>query len=104
VSFIRSRSQSALARAPVRSLGGTSQHDMLNRPSLASNGSAPASAPALTIGSGELDSLVTVDRATGFVVSGDRARPIQATELWTFRRDDCTRADGWQVSAIQQAA
>ncbi len=183
VSFIRSRSQSALARAPVRSLGGTSQHDMLNRPSLASNGSAPASAPALTIGSGDLNSFerllgeiqtaygredidklaamttpeilaqfsqeladnvkqglrneisdvnllqgdlseawrenssdyatvamrfslvdVTVNRATGHVVSGDRTRPTQATELWTFRRDDRTRADGWQLSAIQQAA
>src|SRR4029434_157601 len=56
VSFIRSRSQPTLARAPVRSLGGTPHHDMLNRPSSASNGSAPASASGLTIGSGELDS------------------------------------------------
>jgi len=46
----------------------------------------------------------TVDRATGKVVSGDRTRPTEATELWTFRRDDRARADGWQLSAIQQAA
>jgi predicted lipid-binding transport protein (Tim44 family) len=46
----------------------------------------------------------TVDRATGRVTSGDRTRPVEATELWTFRRDDHARADGWQLSAIQQAA
>ncbi len=46
----------------------------------------------------------TVDAKTGRVVSGDRNRPTEATELWTFRRDDRTRADGWQLSAIQQAA
>jgi predicted lipid-binding transport protein (Tim44 family) len=46
----------------------------------------------------------TVDRATGRVVSGDRTRSTEATELWTFRRDDRARADGWQLSAIQQAA
>ncbi|HET6388232.1 MAG TPA: Tim44 domain-containing protein [Hyphomicrobium sp.] len=46
----------------------------------------------------------TVDRATGRVVSGDLTRPTEATELWTFRRDDRARADGWQLSAIQQAA
>ncbi len=46
----------------------------------------------------------TVDAKTGRVVSGDRTRPTEATELWTFRRDDRTRADGWQLSAIQQAA
>jgi predicted lipid-binding transport protein (Tim44 family) len=45
-----------------------------------------------------------VDRATGKVVSGERTRPTEATELWTFRRDDRARADGWQLSAIQQAA
>jgi predicted lipid-binding transport protein (Tim44 family) len=45
-----------------------------------------------------------VDRATGQVISGDRTRPTEATELWTFRRDDRTHADGWQLSAIQQAA
>jgi predicted lipid-binding transport protein (Tim44 family) len=46
----------------------------------------------------------TVDRASGRVVSGDRDRPTEATELWTFRRDDRTPGDGWQLSAIQQAA
>jgi predicted lipid-binding transport protein (Tim44 family) len=46
----------------------------------------------------------TVDRATGNVVSGDLSRPSEAIELWTFRRDDRARADGWQLSAIQQAA
>ena len=45
-----------------------------------------------------------VDRATGQVISGDRARPTEAAEFWTFRRDDRARADGWQLSAIQQAA
>lgn len=45
-----------------------------------------------------------VERATGRVVSGDRTRSTEATELWTFRRDDRARADGWQLSAIQQAA
>jgi predicted lipid-binding transport protein (Tim44 family) len=45
-----------------------------------------------------------VDRANGRVVSGDRTRPTEATELWTFRRDDRARTDGWQLSAIQQAA
>jgi predicted lipid-binding transport protein (Tim44 family) len=46
----------------------------------------------------------TVDRATGRIVSGDRTRATEATELWTFRRDDRAPADGWQLSAIQQAA
>jgi predicted lipid-binding transport protein (Tim44 family) len=46
----------------------------------------------------------TVDRATGNVVSGDPSRPTEATELWTFRRDDRAPTDGWQLSAIQQAA
>jgi predicted lipid-binding transport protein (Tim44 family) len=46
----------------------------------------------------------TVDRATGNVVSGDPSHPTEATELWTFRRDDRAPADGWQLSAIQQAA
>jgi predicted lipid-binding transport protein (Tim44 family) len=183
VSFIRSRSQPALARAPVRGAGGSPPRDMLSRQPLASNGSAPASAPALKIGQGDLDSFerllgeiqtaygredvdklaamttpemlsyfsqdladnakqglrnevadvkllqgdlseawreggtdyatvamrfslvdATVDRASGNVVSGDRARPTEAAELWTFRRDDRARADGWQLSAIQQAA
>ena len=46
----------------------------------------------------------TVERATGKVVLGDPVQSSEATELWTFRRDDRARADGWQLSAIQQAA
>ena len=38
--------------------------------------------------------------ATGRVVEGDPQRPIEATEIWTFRRDG---AGPWKVSAIQQA-
>ncbi|WP_088344627.1 MULTISPECIES: Tim44 domain-containing protein [Rhodomicrobium] len=45
-----------------------------------------------------------VDRKDNHVVSGDRSHPTEATELWTFRRDDRARQDGWQLSAIQQAA
>ena len=41
-----------------------------------------------------------VDRVSGRVVSGDPARPVEATELWTFRRDG---GEPWQLSAIQQA-
>jgi predicted lipid-binding transport protein (Tim44 family) len=41
-----------------------------------------------------------VDRATGRVVEGDPDRPVEATELWTFRRD---RGGDWVLSAIQQA-
>jgi predicted lipid-binding transport protein (Tim44 family) len=43
-----------------------------------------------------------VQSATGKVVSGDRNRPSEAIELWTFRRDRHTRTDGWELSAIQQ--
>ena len=46
---------------------------------------------------------LTVDRATGAAVSGDPGRPFQSVELWTFRRDDRARDEGWQLSAIQQA-
>jgi predicted lipid-binding transport protein (Tim44 family) len=45
-----------------------------------------------------------VDEANGRLVSGDRTRPTEATELWTFRRDDRAPAGRWQLSAIQQAA
>jgi predicted lipid-binding transport protein (Tim44 family) len=41
----------------------------------------------------------TVDRATGRVVEGDLAKPDEAVELWTFRRDD---GGAWTLSAIQQ--
>lgn len=46
---------------------------------------------------------VKLDRATGRVVSGDRNTPEEATEIWTFRRDHRTLAEGWKLSAIQQA-
>jgi predicted lipid-binding transport protein (Tim44 family) len=46
---------------------------------------------------------VKLDRATGRVVSGDRNVPEEATEIWTFRRDHRTLAEGWKLSAIQQA-
>ncbi len=42
-----------------------------------------------------------VDRSSGRVVEGNPERPIEATELWTFRRD---RGGPWRLSAIQQAA
>lgn len=42
---------------------------------------------------------VMLDRATGRIVEGDPSRPIEAIELWTFRRDG---ARPWQLSAIQQ--
>jgi predicted lipid-binding transport protein (Tim44 family) len=184
VSFLRSRSQPALARAPASGSGSSPQRETLNgRQGLASSGSVPAFAAMLKIGQDDLDSFekllgeiqtaygredvdklatmttpemlsyfsqdladnakqglrnevadvkllqgdlseawreegsdyatvamrfslvdATVDRASGKVVSGNRTNPTEATELWTFRRDDRARADGWQLSAIQQAA
>ena len=44
---------------------------------------------------------VMVERASGRVVEGDPTRPVEATELWTFRRE---RGGPWALSAIQQAA
>ena len=41
----------------------------------------------------------TIEKATGRVVSGDPDRVVEATELWTFRRD---RGGAWTLSAIQQ--
>lgn len=46
---------------------------------------------------------VKLDRTSGRVVSGDRNTPEEATEIWTFRRDHRTLAEGWKLSAIQQA-
>ena len=46
---------------------------------------------------------VKLDRSTGRVMSGDRNAPEEATEMWTFRRDHRTLAEGWKLSAIQQA-
>jgi predicted lipid-binding transport protein (Tim44 family) len=45
-----------------------------------------------------------VDRASKRVVEGDLSRPTEAVEFWTFRKDDRAAGDGWQLSAIQQAA
>jgi predicted lipid-binding transport protein (Tim44 family) len=42
---------------------------------------------------------VTTEKATGRVVSGDPTKVVEATELWTFRRD---RGGAWTLSAIQQ--
>ena len=39
-----------------------------------------------------------IERATGRVVSGDPTRPVEVTEIWTFRRDG---AAPWKLSAIQ---
>jgi predicted lipid-binding transport protein (Tim44 family) len=44
---------------------------------------------------------VMVDRTTGRVVEGDRNRPSEATEMWTFRRE---AGQPWMLSAIQQTA
>lgn len=43
---------------------------------------------------------ITIERASGRVVEGSRT-PVEATELWTFRRD---RGGRWLLSAIQQTA
>jgi predicted lipid-binding transport protein (Tim44 family) len=40
-----------------------------------------------------------VDRNSGQVVEGDPVHPVEATEVWTFRRD---HGGTWLVSAIQQ--
>jgi predicted lipid-binding transport protein (Tim44 family) len=41
-----------------------------------------------------------IDRASGRIVSGDPVHPVEATELWTFRREG---GGSWILSAIQQA-
>jgi predicted lipid-binding transport protein (Tim44 family) len=43
---------------------------------------------------------VTTDKATGRGVEGDPSTPQEATEVWTFRRD---QGGPWKISAIQQA-
>ncbi|MGO4386420.1 Tim44 domain-containing protein [Microvirga sp. 2YAF29] len=43
---------------------------------------------------------VLTDRATGRVVEGTPDQAQEATELWTFRRD---QGGDWKISAIQQA-
>jgi predicted lipid-binding transport protein (Tim44 family) len=44
-----------------------------------------------------------VDRKSGAVISGSD-QPAEATEFWTFRRDQRAPSANWQLSAIQQAA
>ena len=44
---------------------------------------------------------VTLNRSTGKVLEGDKDKPQEVTELWTFRRDN---GGTWKVSAIQVAA
>lgn len=46
---------------------------------------------------------VALDRTTGRVVSGSRETPDEVTEVWTFQRDHRSMAEGWKLSAIQQA-
>jgi predicted lipid-binding transport protein (Tim44 family) len=41
-----------------------------------------------------------VDRASGRVVDGDATQPVEATEIWTFRR---ASGGQWLLSAVQQA-
>ncbi len=43
---------------------------------------------------------VLTDKATGRVLEGDPSQPQEATELWTFRRD---QGGPWKISAIQLA-
>ncbi|MCG7391857.1 Tim44 domain-containing protein [Microvirga sp. ACRRW] len=43
---------------------------------------------------------VLTDKATGRVLEGDPSTPQEATELWTFRRD---QNGPWKISAIQLA-
>jgi len=42
---------------------------------------------------------VMTEKATGRVVEGDPTKPVEATEIWTFRRD---QGGPWKLSAIQQ--
>lgn len=44
---------------------------------------------------------VMVDRGTGQIVSGDPNRAAEATELWTFRRDN---GGTWVLSGVQQTS
>jgi predicted lipid-binding transport protein (Tim44 family) len=43
---------------------------------------------------------VLTDKETGRVLEGDPSTPQEATELWTFRRD---QGGSWKISAIQLA-
>jgi predicted lipid-binding transport protein (Tim44 family) len=39
------------------------------------------------------------NKTTGQIVEGDPTRPVEITELWTFRRD---QGGPWKLGAIQQ--
>ena len=45
-----------------------------------------------------------VDVSSGNIVSGDRTKPQEVTEVWTFRRPRNGTTSQWELSAIQQAA
>lgn len=47
---------------------------------------------------------VFIEKASGKIVSGDSAQPIQSTEIWTFRRPAGRGPDAWKLSAIQQTS
>jgi predicted lipid-binding transport protein (Tim44 family) len=44
-----------------------------------------------------------VEASSGRVLEGDRSRPQEITEVWTFRRPVNGRPEQWELSAIQQA-
>lgn len=44
-----------------------------------------------------------VERGTGRILSGSGERPVELTEFWTFVRRPGSNANGWKLSAIQQA-
>lgn len=46
----------------------------------------------------------TEDRGSGRIVSGNLARPVEVTEVWTFIRRTGAGPDEWKLSSIQQAA
>lgn len=43
------------------------------------------------------------ERVNGRIVAGDSSTPVEAAEIWTFRRLPGSGSNGWQLSAIQQA-
>jgi len=43
----------------------------------------------------------TENRTTGQVVQGDRTKPVEVTEVWTFQRPS---GGGWVLSAVQQTS
>jgi predicted lipid-binding transport protein (Tim44 family) len=43
------------------------------------------------------------DRTSGQVLEGDPERPVETTEIWTFRREGGPWGGGWKLSAVQTA-